>query len=38
MAKEMYAKARYHFEQALKLSSDYTLAKEALEKMRRKLQ
>ena len=37
MAKEMYVKARYHFEQALKLSSDYTLAKEALEKVRRKL-
>ena len=38
MAKEMFVKARYHFEQALKLSSDYTLAKEALEKLRRKVQ
>jgi predicted DNA-binding protein len=38
MAKEMYVKARYHFEQALKRSPDYTLAKEALEKIRRKQQ
>jgi tetratricopeptide (TPR) repeat protein len=38
IAKEMYVKARYHLEQALKLSPDYTLAKEALEKIRRKLQ
>jgi hypothetical protein len=38
MAKEMYVKARTHFEQALKLSPDYTLAREALEKIRRKLQ
>jgi hypothetical protein len=38
MAKELYVKARYHFEQALKLSPDYMLAKEALEKIRRKLQ
>jgi Tfp pilus assembly protein PilF len=38
MAKELYGKARYHFLQALKLSPDYTLAKEALEKVRRKLQ
>jgi hypothetical protein len=38
MEKEMYVKARSHFEQALKLSPDYTLAKEALEKVRRKLQ
>ncbi len=38
MAKENYAKARHHFEQALKLSPEYTLAKEALEKLRRKLQ
>jgi tetratricopeptide (TPR) repeat protein len=38
IAKEMYVKARYHLEQALKLSADYTLAKEALEKIRRKLQ
>jgi len=38
VAKEMYAQARVHFEQALKLSPDYTLAKEGLEKVRRKLQ
>ena len=38
MAKEMYSKARHHFEQALKLSPEYSLAKEALEKVRRKLQ
>jgi predicted DNA-binding protein len=38
MAKEMYVKARNHLEQALKLSPDYTLAKEALEKIRRKMQ
>ena len=38
MAKELYAKARYHFQQALKLSPDYALAKEGLEKIRRKLQ
>jgi tetratricopeptide (TPR) repeat protein len=38
MAKEMYVKARTHFEQALKLSADYTLASEALEKVRKKLQ
>ncbi len=38
MAKELYGKARAHFEQALKISSDYTLAREALEKVRRKLQ
>ena len=38
MAKEMFGKARYHLEQALKLSPDYTLAKEALEKIRRKMQ
>ncbi len=37
-AKEMLAKARWHFEQALQLSPDYTLAKEGLEKVRRKLQ
>jgi len=38
MAKEMYSKARHHFEQAIKLSPEYSLAKEALEKVRRKLQ
>ncbi len=37
-AKEMYGKARWHFEKALKLCPDYTLAKEGLEKIRRKLQ
>jgi tetratricopeptide (TPR) repeat protein len=38
VAKELYVKARYHFEQSLKLSPDYMLAKEALERIRRKLQ
>jgi len=38
MAKELYTKARYHFEQALKLCPDYVLAKDGLEKVRRKLQ
>lgn len=38
MAKEMYGKARYHLDHALKLSPDYALAREALEKLRRKLQ
>ncbi|HUI42692.1 MAG TPA: tetratricopeptide repeat protein, partial [Terriglobia bacterium] len=37
MAKEMYGKARYHLDQALKLSPDYAMAREALEKLRRKL-
>jgi Tfp pilus assembly protein PilF len=37
-AKELYAKARYHFEQAIKLSPDYTLAKDALAAVRYKLQ
>ncbi len=37
-AKEMYIKARHHFEQALKLAPDYTLAKEGLENVRRKVQ
>ncbi len=37
-AKEMLGKARWHFDQALKLCPDYTLAKEGLEKVRRKLQ
>jgi tetratricopeptide (TPR) repeat protein len=38
MAKELYGKARYHFEQALKLVPDYPPAKEGLGKVRRKLQ
>jgi hypothetical protein len=38
MAKEQYTKARHHFEQALKLSPDYALAKDALERLRRRLQ
>jgi len=38
MAKEQFGKARFHFEQALKLAPDYALAKEALEKLKRKLQ
>jgi tetratricopeptide (TPR) repeat protein len=38
MAKELYGKARYHFEQALKLVPDYTPAKEGLQNVRRKLQ
>ncbi len=38
VAKEMYVKARTHFEQALKLNPDYTLAREALEKLHRKVQ
>src|SRR6516165_9975260 len=33
MAKEMYGKAREHFEQALKLCPDYGVAREALEKV-----
>ena len=38
MAKEMYVKARYHFDQALKLCPDYALAREGLEKIRRRVQ
>lgn len=38
MAKEELSKARFHFEQALKLCPEYTLAKQGLEKTRRKLQ
>jgi hypothetical protein len=34
----MFVKARQHFEEALKLAPDYTLAREGLEKVRRKLQ
>lgn len=37
MAKEMYGKARYHLDQALKLCPDYTLAREAAEKVRRRV-
>jgi len=38
MAKQMYVKAREHFEQALKLCPDYAVAREALEKVRRRVQ
>ena len=38
MAKEMYGKAREHFEQALKLCPDYGVAREALEKVRLRVQ
>jgi tetratricopeptide (TPR) repeat protein len=38
MAKEMYSKARHHFEQALKLFPEYTVAKEGLDRVRLKLQ
>ena len=38
MAKEMYGKARYHFEQALKIREDYAPAKEGLKSVCRKLQ
>ena len=38
MAKEMFVKARYHFDQALKLCPDYALAREGLEKIRRRVQ
>ncbi|MGO9269654.1 MAG: tetratricopeptide repeat protein [Terriglobia bacterium] len=37
-AKEMYGRARCHFEEAIKLCPDYTVAKEDLEKVRRKVQ
>jgi Tfp pilus assembly protein PilF len=37
MAKEMYGKARDHFEQALKMCPEYTLAREGLTEVRRKL-
>jgi Tfp pilus assembly protein PilF len=37
LAMEMYGKARQHFEQALKIAPDYTLAQEGIEKVRRKL-
>jgi len=38
VAKEMFAKARWHFEQALRMCPDYTLAQEALEGIRRRVQ
>lgn len=38
LTKQMYGKAREHFEQALKLSPDYAVAREALERVRRKVQ
>ncbi len=38
MAKEMYSKARRHFETALRLCPDYLLARQALEEVRRKTQ
>jgi Tfp pilus assembly protein PilF len=38
LAKEMYVKARYHLDQALKLCPDYAPAREALEKLRRRVQ
>ncbi len=34
----MYANARHHFEQALKISPEYALARDGLEQVRRKLQ
>ncbi len=37
MAKEMFNRAREHFEQALRIEPRYTLASEALEKLRRRL-
>jgi Tfp pilus assembly protein PilF len=37
VAREMYAKARYHFEQALRHCPDYTAAKQALENLRLKI-
>ena len=37
-AKELYGKARHHFEEALKLSPDYALAKDGLDKVRHKVQ
>jgi Tfp pilus assembly protein PilF len=38
MAKEMYSKARHHFETALRLCPEYLLARQALEQVRRKTQ
>jgi tetratricopeptide (TPR) repeat protein len=37
MAKELYGKARHHFQEALRIVPDYAPAKEGLEKVRRKL-
>jgi len=38
MAKEMYVKAREHFEQALRMCPDYTAARDALDRVRRRIQ
>lgn len=38
IAKEMYKKARHHFEMALRLNPDYPAARQALEEVRRKVQ
>ncbi|MGH9395313.1 MAG: tetratricopeptide repeat protein [Terriglobia bacterium] len=38
MAKEMYGKARQHFETALRMCPDYVLASQALDEIRKKLQ
>ncbi len=38
VAQELYGRARFHFEQALKLCPGYTAAREALEAVRRKIQ
>ncbi|HUY14022.1 MAG TPA: tetratricopeptide repeat protein [Terriglobia bacterium] len=37
-AKEMFGKARFHLEEALRLYPDYTVAKEELKKIQRKVQ
>jgi tetratricopeptide (TPR) repeat protein len=37
LAKEMFNRAREHFDQALRIEPRYTLAREALEKLRRRL-
>ena len=37
MAKEMYVKARHHFEQALQICPEYNLARNGLQQVRRKL-
>lgn len=38
MAKEIYGKARVHFEKALRLCPEYDLARQGLEEVRRKIQ
>lgn len=38
MAKEIYGKARFHFEKALHLCPEYELARQGLEEVRRKIQ